>query len=134
MRSTWGPNWRSGREALRSAQVASDTSSTMATASVWWDLARSMSPLRAGGWTLVASTTHSRPASSRLPATKCSTSKAALVAAWSFSSSDTSPRKKSEDRTSVGRKWLAANVDLPDPVTPTRATTQSSGILMVVIG
>ena len=61
---------------------------------------------------------------------KCRTSKAASVAAWSFSSSATSPRQKSDDSTSVGRKWRAANVDLPEPVTPTRATRQSSGILI----
>ena len=65
---------------------------------------------------------------------KCSTSKAALVADWSFSSSDTSPRQKSDDRTSVGRKCRAAKVDLPEPDTPTSATRESSGILMVVIG
>ena len=74
--------------------------------------------------------TVSRPASSRLAAMKCSTSKAALVAGWSFSSSLTSPRQKSDEITSVGRKCFAAKVDLPEPETPTSVTTQSSGILM----
>ena len=37
------------------------------------------------------------------------------VAAWSFSSSLTSPRQKSDERTSVGRKCFAAKVDLPEP-------------------
>ena len=82
----------------------------------------------------MASTTVSRPASSRLPAMKCRTSKAALVAAWSFSSSLTRPRQKSEEITSVGRKCFAANVDFPEPETPTSVTRQSSGILMALIG
>ena len=50
---------------------------------------------------------------SRFAAMKCSTSKASLVAAWSFSSSETRPRQKSEDRTSVGLKVLPREVDLP---------------------
>ena len=55
----------------------------------------------------------SRPAASRLAATKCSTSKASSVAAWSFSSSQTRARQKSEDSTSVGLKCLRANVTCP---------------------
>ena len=43
---------------------------------------------------------------------KCSTSKASLVAAWSFSSSLTMPRQASDERTSVGKKCLRANVRL----------------------
>ena len=89
--------------------------------------ASATSGLRASCWTLVASTTVSRPAASRLPATKCSMSKASPVADWSFSSSDTSPRKKSDDRISVGLKCVRANVDLPEPVGPTRTTSDSSG-------
>ena len=38
---------------------------------------------------------------------KCSTSKASSVAAWSFSSSETRPRQKSDERTSVGLKCVA---------------------------
>jgi hypothetical protein len=49
------------------------------------------------------------------------------VAAWSFSSSATSPRQKSLEITSVGRKWVRANVDLPDPLTPISTTRLSSG-------
>ena len=105
-----------------------------ATASTWCSLASLSRPPRASGWTFVASTTVSRPPSSRLPVMKCKTSKAALVAAWSFSSSLTRPRQKSEEITSVGRKCFEANVDLPDPDTPTNVTRQSSGILTVVIG
>ena len=46
---------------------------------------------------------------------KCSTSKASAVAAWSFSSSLTSPRQKSDESTSVGLKCSRANVLLPEP-------------------
>ena len=41
------------------------------------------------------------PGSRRFRAMKCRTSKASFVAAWSFSSSDTSPRQKSEEITSA---------------------------------
>ena len=63
--------------------------------------------LRASGCTLVASTTVSRPAASRLPTMKCSSSNASAVADWSFSSSATRPRQKSDEITSVGLKSLA---------------------------
>ncbi len=46
------------------------------------------------------------------------TSNASPVADWSFSSSETSPRKKSDDMISVGLKCARANVDLPEPVVP----------------
>ena len=85
------------------------------------------SGLRASGCTFVASTTVSRPAASRLPAMKCSTSKASLVAAWSFSSSETRPRQKSDDSTSVGLKCLRAKVDLPEPDGPIRTTSDKFG-------
>jgi hypothetical protein len=65
---------------------------------------------------------------------KFSTSKAAAVAAWSFSSSLTSARQKSEEITSVGRKCRAANVDLPEPEMPISTTSDSSGILIWLIG
>ena len=51
---------------------------------------------------------------------KCRSSNASLVAAWSFSSSETSPRQKSDESTSVGRKCVRANVDFPEPDAPTR--------------
>src|SRR3712207_8188483 len=50
------------------------------------------------GCTFVASITVNRPAANRLFAIKCSTSKASFVADRSFSSSDTSPRQKSDER------------------------------------
>ena len=56
---------------------------------------------------MVASTTVSRPAASRLPAMKCSTSKASFVAAWSFSSSETSAAAE------VGREHLRRLEVLP---------------------
>jgi hypothetical protein len=58
--------------------------------------------------------------------------KSVLVAAWLFSSSETRPRQKSEDNTSVGLKCLRANVDLPQPEGPTRTTSDSSGIVIVL--
>ena len=57
----------------------------------------------------------------------CSTSNASRVTVWSFSSSPTRPRQKSDETTSVGRKCRAANVDLPEPDTPTRTTSDSFG-------
>ncbi len=72
--------------------------------------------------TLVASTTVSRPAASRSPATWCRASNAAADADWSFSSSATMPRNASDESTCVGAKCLRAKVDLPDPVTPTSTT------------
>jgi hypothetical protein len=89
--------------------------------------------LRASGWTLVASITVSLPAASRLAAMKCRTAKASLVAAWSFSSSDTRPRQTSLEITSVPRKCRRAKVDLPEPLAPTSTTRLSAGTPMVVI-
>ena len=83
-RSTWAPNVRSARLAFLAAQTSAGTSRTIATASTWCLAASSISDRRAAGWTLVASTTVSLPAARRLPAMKCSTSKASLVADWSF--------------------------------------------------
>ncbi len=51
-----------------------------------------------------------------------------------FSSSDTTPRQKSDDTTCVGAKCLRAKWDLPDPVTPTSTTSPASGTLISVIG
>src|SRR5258708_38908132 len=84
--------------------------------------------LRASTCTFVASITTSLPVVSRFEAMKYRTSKASFVAAWLFSSSDTRPRQKSEESTSVGRKCFRAKLDLPDPEGPTSATTASSGI------
>src|ERR1043165_4786861 len=89
--------------------------------------------LRASGWTLVASTTVSLPAARRLAAMKCRSWNASLVAAWLSSSSETRPRQKSDDRTSVGLKCLRANVDFPQPDGPIRTTSDSSGMVMVDI-
>src|SRR6266853_486537 len=71
--------------------------------------------LRASDCTFVASTTTSFPAVSRFDAMKCRTSKASFVAAWLFSSSETRPRQKSEERTSVGRKCFRAKLDCLPP-------------------
>ncbi len=51
----------------------------------------------------------------------------------SFSSSLTSRRQKSDDSTSESLKWRVAKIDLPEPDTPTSATTQSSGIATVTV-
>ena len=104
-RTTCGPKSRSGRAALRSGHTRSGTSSTIATGSTSCSRASATSGLRASGCTLVASTTVSRPAAEPL-ARRCSAARRtrAVVAVWSFSSSATSPRQKSEEITSVGRK------------------------------
>ena len=57
------------------------------------------------------------------------TSNASFVAAWSATSSATSPRQKSLDTTWNGPKCFAANVDLPLPDAPTSSTSPSSGSL-----
>src|SRR6516164_4773239 len=87
---------------------------------------------RASGCTFVASMTTSLPAASRLDAMKWRTSKASFVAAWLFSSSETSPRQKSDDTTSVARNCFRANDDFPDPEGPERATEASSGIFSFI--
>ncbi len=58
---------------------------------------------------------------------KLRTAKASAVAAWSFSSSATRPRQKSEEITSVGAKWRAAKLLLPLPEAPTSTTRLGSG-------
>src|SRR5436190_6089435 len=63
---------------------------------------------------------------------KCSTSNASLVASRLFSSSDTRPRQKSEESTSVGLKCFRAKVDLPEPETPMSVRSESSGIVSVM--
>jgi len=127
-RITCGPNVRSGRARLRSWQTRSGRFSTIATGRQWCSLARATSGLRSSARTLVASTTVSRPAASRLPAMNRNTSNASPVADWSFSSSQTNPRQKSLLSTSVGRKCFRANVDFPDPLGPMRTTRESWGI------
>jgi hypothetical protein len=62
----------------------------------------------------------------------CSTANASVVASRLFSSSLTSPRQKSEERTSVGLKCLRAKVDFPDPEGPTSTTRQSSGMVSFI--
>ena len=52
------------------------------------------------------------------------------MTAWLFSSSLTIARQASDDRTSVGRKCLRANVLLPDPLGPIRTTRDSLGMEM----
>ena len=99
----------------------------MATGTTWYARASATSGLRASGCTLVASTTTSRPAASRFAATKCRISKASFVADWSLSSSLTMPRQASDERISVRRKCLRANVLLPEPLAPMRTTRDNFG-------
>ncbi len=91
--TTPAPKSRSGRPALRSIASSSGTSRTIASASTSWRLARSIRLLRAWYWTLVASTTVNRPLARRTPTMWCSRSKAAGVADWSLTSSETRPRQ-----------------------------------------
>jgi hypothetical protein len=57
----------------------------------------------------------------------CSTANASVVALWSFSSSATRPRQKSEEMTSVGPKWRRANELFPEPDGPMSTTRLGSG-------
>jgi hypothetical protein len=45
----------------------------------------------------------------------------------------TSPRQKSDDRTSVGLKCFRANVDFPAPDGPTSTTSANSGIVITLL-
>src|SRR5687768_10959320 len=63
---------------------------------------------------------------------KCSVSNAAVVADWSFSSFDTSPRQKSEEIVSNGAKWVRAKVLLPQPDGPMSTTSDSSGSFRIL--
>src|SRR5262245_48646148 len=78
--------------------------------------------------------TVSLSAARRLAATRWSTSKASLLAAWLDSSSETRPRKKSEDRISVALKCWRAKVDLPLPEGPMRRTRANSGMEIFIAG
>ena len=55
------------------------------------------------------------------------------MADWSFSSSETRERKKSEESTSVELKCCLARVDFPAPDGPTSRTTHHSGIRSFLI-
>lgn len=75
-------------------------------------------PFASSGWTLVASTTVSRPRARSLRTIACSRSKASPVADWSLSSSETSARQKSEETTSVGgsacgQRWICCGRSSP---------------------
>ena len=81
-----------------------------------------------GVWlTLVASITVSRPDRSRATTARWRAPNAGFVAAWLAGSPLTSARNASEDRTSSGAKWRAANVDLPEPAAATSTTSEGSG-------
>ena len=107
-RTTCGPKSRSGAAAValladllragrgRWRRAGSGTRGPAAT-----------SGLRASGCTLVASTTVSRPAARRLRGDEVQHLEGvARSPLWSFSSSATSPRQKSDESTSVGWKCL----------------------------
>ena len=131
LRTTRGPNCRSLRPRFRSWHTSAGRFSTIATGRTSCARASSIKGARDSACTLVASTTASRPRASRLPTTNCNTSNASRVAPWSFSSSDTRPRQKSDDTTSVALKCRRANDDLPAPLGPTNTTRDSSGIVSV---
>ena len=131
LRTTCGPNWRSGLAAFRAWQTFSSTLNTMATTGTWYSFAIRRSGAREALWTFVASTTVSRPAASRLRRIVCRRSNASPVADWSFSSFATRPRQESDDTTSVGRKCLRPKVDLPLPLVPTSRTRERRGISRV---
>ena len=75
----------------------------------------------------MASITVSRRDRSRATTARWSAANAGFVAAWLAGSPLISARNASEDRTSSGAKWRAANVDLPEPAAPTSTTSDGSG-------
>ena len=90
-RMTCGPNSRSGAVALRSWQIASGMSSTIATGRTWCSRASATSGARASGCTLVASITVSRPrAQARAGDRRAAARTRPRCAVWSFASSATS--------------------------------------------
>src|SRR5271157_319358 len=131
---TCGPKSRSALWLLRSKQSFSGRSRTIATGRQWYCRANSTSGLRASGWTFVASITVSRPSASRFPAMNRSTSNAWFVTVWSFSLSEIMPRQASDERISVGLKWLRAKVLLPEPLGPIRTRRLSFGIDIFMLG
>jgi hypothetical protein len=63
----------------------------------------------------------------RRPAMNRSTANASVVALWSFSSSATNPRQKSDEMTSVAAKCWRANELLLEPVRPISTSRLGSG-------
>jgi hypothetical protein len=61
------------------------------------------------------------------------TANASAVALWSFSSSATRPRQKSEEITSVGAKCRRAKVLFPDPDAPISTTRLGSGSSILIV-
>ncbi len=118
---------RAGRAAFRAMTVAAGRSRTIALAGIPAAAARARSARRADGSMLVASTTAVRPFARRRLRASWSTTNAAFVAAWFASSPETILRNRSDDRTSSGAKWRAANVDLPAPAAPISTTRLGSG-------
>ena len=127
LRTTCGPKSRSGRARLRSWQTAPAGRARSPPAGTWYSRASATSGLRASGWTLVASTTVSRPRASRLRGDEVQHVEGVVVAAWSFSSSETSPRQKSDDRTSVGLKCAARTSTCRSRTAPIRTTSDEFG-------
>ena len=126
-RTTWAPKSRSARAALRSthtprgdrarsrprtgrASGRAPAAPPATRAGRWWRRRRSAARGAGGG-----------------SAISCSTANASSVAVWSFASSATSPRQKSDEIVSVGRKCDAANVLLPEPEAPISTTRHGSG-------
>lgn len=116
-----------GRAAFRSSASVSGRSRMIATEGRRWRRAMWCSSSRAHASTLVASMTVRRPRRRRMALIRCSRLKASSVAPCAVGSSVISARSRSDERTSVGSKWRAAKVDLPDAATPIRRTSASGG-------
>src|SRR5687767_4469148 len=115
------------RWALRSSATGSGRSRTIATAGRRCRRATFTSSARAQSSTLVASTTVRRPRRRRSSRMRWRRSKASSVAPWTAGSSVIIARIWSEERTSVGAKWVRANVLLPLAATPISRTSASAG-------
>ena len=127
-RMTCSPKSRSGpRRVARVAQLARQVEHDRDREQVVLARRSSSAPRapRAGRWW------RRRPSAARAAAAataiSCRTANASSDAPWSFGSSATRPRQKSEEITSVGRKCCAANVLLPEPEAPISTTRHGSG-------
>ena len=129
LRTTCGPNSRSARS--RSASDRPSRGGRRRSPRAGSDIAGPAPPGLAGlGLDVGGVDDRQSPQRQPLAAMNRRTSKASLVTPWSFSSSPTIPRQKSEERISVERKCLRANVLLPEPLGPMRTTRLRLGILI----
>ena len=102
--------------------------STIATGRQWYSRASATSGLRASGCTLVASTTVSLPAASRLRGDEVQHLEGVVGRRLVVLVVGHQPPAEVGREHSVGLKCFRAKVDLPEPEGPIRTTSESSGM------